>query len=167
MTFSGRHPLVEDDLWLKDLQWKTTFGGRQHSSQDDHRWILACCLVCFAAFPPNFVHFLGMPLLSLLSKFPHGENMYGVLRLQVMQVDALLGGVAWPGTDKLGDGERKEHCTRSNGEKLLGVHSTEVWWVVVGGGRWWVVGGGCSGWMWVVYDGCPTSDWSLKPQTLP
>ena len=93
--------------------------------------------------------------------------MYGVLRLQVMQVDALLGGVAWPGTDKLGDGERKEHCTRSNGEKLLGVHSTEVWWVVVGGGRGWVVGGGCSGWMWVVYDGCPTSDWSLKPQTLP
>ena len=29
MTFGGRQPLLEDDLW-----WKTTFGGRQPSMED-------------------------------------------------------------------------------------------------------------------------------------
>ena len=35
-----------------DLQGKTTFGGRQPLVEDDFWWntILACCLVCFAAF---------------------------------------------------------------------------------------------------------------------
>ena len=31
------------------LRWKTTCGGRQPSVEDDLCWILACCLLCFAA----------------------------------------------------------------------------------------------------------------------
>ena len=61
-TFGGIQPAVEDDLWWKttfggrppseedDLWWKTTFSGRRQSVEDVLRWILACCLVCFAAF---------------------------------------------------------------------------------------------------------------------
>ena len=70
-TFGGRRPLVEDHLRWKtpfggrqpsvedDLQWKTTFCGRQPLLEDDlhwkttfrgSRWILASCLLCFAAF---------------------------------------------------------------------------------------------------------------------
>ena len=30
MTFGGRHPLVEEDLW-----WRTAFGERQPSVEDD------------------------------------------------------------------------------------------------------------------------------------
>ena len=37
--------MLEDDFW-----WKTTFGGRQPSVEDDLQWILACCLLRFAAF---------------------------------------------------------------------------------------------------------------------
>ena len=33
MTFGGRRPMVEDDLW-----WKATFGGRQPSVEDDLWW---------------------------------------------------------------------------------------------------------------------------------
>ena len=33
MTFDGRRPLMEDDLW-----WKTTFDGRRPSMEDDLRW---------------------------------------------------------------------------------------------------------------------------------
>ena len=40
-TFSGRRPLLEDDLL-----WKTTCGGKRPSVEDNLRWILAC----FAAF---------------------------------------------------------------------------------------------------------------------
>ena len=36
---------MKDDLWRK-----TTCGRRQPSVEDDLRWILACCLVRFAAF---------------------------------------------------------------------------------------------------------------------
>ena len=68
MTYGGRRPLVGDDSWWKrayggrrpsvedDLRWKTTFGGRQISLEDNLwwednlRWILACCLLRFAAF---------------------------------------------------------------------------------------------------------------------
>ena len=32
-TFDGRQPLMEDDL-----QWKTTFNGRQPSMEDELRW---------------------------------------------------------------------------------------------------------------------------------
>ena len=51
MTFSGRQPLVEDDLlwkndlpfeddllWEDDLRWKTAFGGRRPSVDDDLHW---------------------------------------------------------------------------------------------------------------------------------
>ena len=64
-TFGGRRPLVEDDL-----QWKTTFGGRQPSVEDDLleedlRWILACCLVRFAAFFPKGLKCLSLSNISL------------------------------------------------------------------------------------------------------
>ena len=42
--FVGRQPLVEDDLW-----WKMTVGERQHLVEDDLHWILAFCLLRFAA----------------------------------------------------------------------------------------------------------------------
>ena len=54
MTSAGRGPLVEDDL-----QWKKTFGGRRPFLEDEmclktnfsgRCWILACCLLRFAAF---------------------------------------------------------------------------------------------------------------------
>ena len=47
MNFCGRHRSVEDDLW-----WKTTFDGKRPSVEDNFWWkmIIACCLVCFAAF---------------------------------------------------------------------------------------------------------------------
>ena len=46
-TFSARWPLVGDNL-----QWEATFGWRRSFVEDDFQWktILACCLVCFAAF---------------------------------------------------------------------------------------------------------------------
>ena len=56
MIFSGKEPLVEDEL-----RWKTTFSERRVSVEDDLRWKttfgggqpledLACCLLQFAAF---------------------------------------------------------------------------------------------------------------------
>ena len=77
-TFGERQPLVEDNLWWKttfggrrlsvedNLQWKTTYGGRLPSVEDNLRWILACCLLCFAAF---FFHkdlLLGICFLDFL-----------------------------------------------------------------------------------------------------
>ena len=50
MTFDGRQPLLEDDLWWEttydgrrplmedDLCWKTTFDGRRPSVEDDLQW---------------------------------------------------------------------------------------------------------------------------------
>ena len=78
-TFDGRRP---DDLWVKttfggrrllvedNLRWKTTFGGRQPSVEDDLleedlRWILACCLVRFAAFFPKGLKCLSLSNISL------------------------------------------------------------------------------------------------------
>ena len=52
----GRQPLVEDDFrWKTAISgrqplWKMTFGGRQPSVKKDLCWILASCLVRFAAF---------------------------------------------------------------------------------------------------------------------
>ena len=58
--FGGRRPSGEDDLL-----WKTTFCGRWPLVEVDLRWILACCLVCFAAFldknslkPGSKMHYL-------------------------------------------------------------------------------------------------------------
>ena len=55
---------VEDDLW-----WKTTYGGRQPLVEDNFWWktILACCLVCFAAFFMNCLC-LAQHLFTLLSQ---------------------------------------------------------------------------------------------------
>ena len=59
-TFGGRRPSVEDDLRWKttfledDLWWKTNSGRRRPYMEDNVWWILACCLVRFAAL---FVHF--------------------------------------------------------------------------------------------------------------
>ena len=44
-TFVGRRPAVEHDLQLK-----TTCSGAWPSVDDNLRWILACCLLRFAAF---------------------------------------------------------------------------------------------------------------------
>ena len=80
----GRQSMVEDDLW-----WKTTFGGRRPSVEDDPQWmmtfgrrqplmednpwwkttfsgtrplwILACCLLRFAAF---FIYWTTMDKLE-------------------------------------------------------------------------------------------------------
>ena len=61
-TFGGRRPSIEEELGWKttfgqrqpsvdyNLRWKMTLGERQPSVEDDLQWVLACFLVCFAAF---------------------------------------------------------------------------------------------------------------------
>ena len=44
MTFAGRRPTEEDGLW-----WKTTFGGRQ-TSVEEELWRTLHAALCFASF---------------------------------------------------------------------------------------------------------------------
>ena len=77
MTFAGRQSSVEDNLWWKttfsgtqpsvedNLGLKMPFGGRQPSMEDDLQWILACCLVHFAAYFPLKKHPVSIFLISI------------------------------------------------------------------------------------------------------
>ena len=67
-SFNGRQPSMEDDFW-----WKIPFRGRRPAVEDDLQWILACRLLCFAAFLKEE---LAINLLAQQENFSHKENSY-------------------------------------------------------------------------------------------